>query len=235
MFKTTKGIVLRVTKYKDTKFIANIYTRDFGLIGLIVRKTKEQIILSQALTIADITYKHSNNRSLYYIKESSVEYAYADLIFNNKKLNTSIILCEILSQLLTEKNTELYDFVVNSLIWLDKTNTNYTGFINLFLMKFCKIAGISPISLDNRSCLLNIQDGVFMSNDNTNMSSKFMVPISESTVIKKLRELEFDDLKNYKISSLMHDSVFKYIIKYISTHLSSLRSLKSIEVIKELI
>ena len=235
MFKTTKGIVLRVTKYKDTKFIANIYTRDFGLIGLIVRKTKEQIILSQALTIADITYKHSNNRSLYYVKESSVEYAYADLIFNNQKLNTSIILCEILSQLLTEKNIELYDFVVNSLIWLDKTNSNYKGFINLFLMKFCKIAGINPIISNSNSCLLNIQDGVFVPYENTNMHSKFVVPASESTVIKKLCEMEFDDLKDYEISPRMNDSVFKYIIKYISTHLSSLRSLKSIEVIKELI
>ena len=205
-----------------------------GIIGLIIRKNKELIILSQPLTIADITYKHSNNRSLYYAKESSVEYAYSDLIFNSQKLNKAIILCEILSQLLTEKNPELYDFVVNSLIWLDKTKTNSIGFINLFLMKFCKLAGIGPISLDSNSCFLNIQDGVFHPNDNSAVSGK-LVPKSESTVIKKLCEMEFNDLKDYKTTSLLHDSVFNYIITYISTHLSNIRSLKSIEIIKEII
>ena len=166
MYQTTKGIVLRVTQYKDTRFIANVYTEDFGVVGLIIRKTKEQIILSQPLTIAEITYKYSSNKTLYYVKESSVEYAYKHLIFNNKKLNTSIILCEILSQLLTEKNSELYNFVVNSLIWLDKTKTNYSGFINLFLMKLCKIAGVGPISTGKNAYFLNIQDGVFHSNNN---------------------------------------------------------------------
>ena len=234
MFKTTTGIVLKVTQYKDTQFIANVYTRDFGKIGFIIRKSKEQIILSQPLTIAEITYKYSNNRTLYYAKESSVEYAYTDLVFNNQKLNTSIILCEILSQLLTEKNTELYNFVINSLIWLDGTKNNYTGFINLFLMKFCKIAGIGPIAVNSNSCFLNIQEGVFQLNDNAKVSNS-LVPKSESQVIKQLCEMEFDDLKDYKTTSLIHDSVFNYILEYISTHLSNLRSLNSVKVIKEII
>ena len=234
MFETSKGIVLKVTQYKDAQFIANVYTRDFGKIGFIIRKSKEQMILSQPLTIIEITYKQSNNKTLYYAKESSVEYAYTDLIFNNQKLNTSIILCEILSLLLTEKNHELYNFVVNSLIWLDRTKTNYQGFINLFLMKFCKIAGISPIVIDNNSYFLNIQEGVFQLNNNTNGANN-LVPQSESQIIKQLCEMEFDDLKNYKTSSLLHDSVFNYILEYISTHLSSLRSLNSVKIIKELI
>ena len=233
MYKTTKGIVLRVTQYKDTRFIANVYTQDFGVIGLIIRKSKEQIILSQPLTIAEITYKYLSNKTLYYVKESSVEYVYTDLIFNNKKLNTSIILCEILSQLLTEKNSELYNFVVNSLIWLDTTKTNYNGFINLFLMKLCKIAGIGPTSTSKNDCFLNINEGVFHP-DNNNISEK-LVPIRESRVIKQLCDMEFDELQDYKINSLTHNSVFSYIIKYISIHLSQLRALKSIEVIKEII
>ena len=80
-------------------------------------------------------------------------------------------------------------------------------------MKFCKIAGINPIISNSNSCLLNIQDGVFVPYENTNMHSKFVVPASESTVIKKLCEMEFDDLKDYEISPRMNDSVFKYIIK----------------------
>ena len=234
MFETSKGIVLKVTQYKDAQFIANVYTRDFGKIGFIIRKSKEQMILSQPLTIIEITYKQSNNKTLYYAKESSVEYAYTDLVFNNQKLNTSIILCEILSLLLTEKNHELYNFVVNSLIWLDRTKTNYQGFINLFLMKFCKISGISPVAIDSNSYFLNIKEGVFQLNNNTKGANN-LVPQPESQIIKQLCEMEFDDLKNYKTSSLLHDSVFNYILEYISTHLSSLRSLNSVKIIKELI
>ena len=236
MFKTTKGIVLKATQYKDSQFIANIYTLDFGIIGLIVRKKKEQVVLSQPLTIAEITFKHSNNRSLYYAKEASIEYAYADLIFNNQKLSSCIILCEILNQILKEKNAELYDFVTNSLIWLDRAKENYTGFVNLFLMKFCEIAGISPINkLDNNIsyCVLNTTEGVFHKEYNTNTLSK-LVPKAESMVIKRLCEIEFDDLKKYKIPELLNDSVFNYILEYISTHLSKIGRLKSVEVIKEI-
>ena len=237
MFKTTTGIILKVTQYKDRQFIANIYTRDSGIIGLIIRKTKEHIILSQPLTIAEITYRHSNNRSLFYVKEASVEYAYSDLIFNNRKLNKAVILCELLSQLLTEKNHEIYDFTVNSLIWLDKTQNDYTGFINLFLMKFCKIAGIGPTSnlVDSNEAYfqLNIADGVFQKHNNKDESNQ-LTPTLESRIIKHLCEIEFNDLQNQKTSSELHDSVFNYIINYISVHLSNIKSIKSLNIIKEL-
>ena len=124
--------------------------------------------------------------------------------------------------------------MINSLIWLDGTKNNYTGFINLFLMKFCKIAGIGPIAVNSNSCFLNIQEGVFQLNDNAKVSNS-LVPKSESQVIKQLCEMEFDDLKDYKTTSLIHDSVFNYILEYISTHLSNLRSLNSVKVIKEII
>ena len=239
MFKTTTGIVLRITQYKDSQFIASIYTRDFGRIGLIIRKTKELTILSQPLTIAEITYKHSNNRNLFYAKEASVVYAYADLIFNSRKLNQAVILSELLSRLLNEKNTELYDFTINSLIWLDKTIDGYTGFINLFLMKFCKIAGIGPtgdkIDKSNESYFqLNMIEGTFRVNNNTRESDQ-LVPKLESAVIKKLCEIEFDDLKDQTTSLLIHKSVFNYIIQYISKHLANIKSLKSIDIIRELL
>ena len=70
MFITTSGIVLRTYPFRDKKLIARIYTKDGGLVSFIINKNKQQIVLAELLTIAEITYRDSKGRSLFYVKET---------------------------------------------------------------------------------------------------------------------------------------------------------------------
>ena len=121
MFVTTKGIVLRTHPFKDKKLISKIYTEDRGLVSFIIRKNKDQIILSQPLNIVEITYRESNTRSLFYITDCSVEYVYGDLMTNGEKLSFALLISEVLNKCLTEINIELFDFIINSFKWFDNT------------------------------------------------------------------------------------------------------------------
>ena len=79
MFITTHGIVLRTHPFKDNQLIIKLFTKDDGPISCIIKKSRSQIILSELLTMAEITYKKSKNQSLFYIKECQVDYVYKSI------------------------------------------------------------------------------------------------------------------------------------------------------------
>ena len=234
MFNITKGIVLRSYPFRENQCISKVFTREFGTLSFIVKKTKNQVILSQPLNVVELTFQNSKNKTLFFAKEAYICLPYENILFNNKKLTICIVLCEILSKCLEEKNIELFDFVTTSFDWLNKTKENYSGFNSLFLIKLCQLHGIWP-NIDGGDgdvpVQLDIIQGVFITNK---LESKTIIPQKESNEIYKLSILEFDQLNTYNLSEELNNSIFDFIIIYISEHLTSLKGLKSIRVIKEL-
>ena len=95
MFNNSKAIVIRSFPFKDNKCISKIYTREFGLVSFIVSKKKT--ILTQPLTIINVTYRSPKTKNLYYIKEEYVEYVYKTVTSNHVKINLAIIMSDILT------------------------------------------------------------------------------------------------------------------------------------------
>ncbi len=237
MFITTPGIVLRTYPFRDNKLIVKIFTKDAGILSFIITKTKSQIALSQLLTIAEITYKHSKNQSLFYIKEVNVNYIYKSLTTDGEKIQVSLILCEILNKCLNEQNSLLYDFIINYFKTLDGLKSYVVGFDTLFLIKFCKIIGISPFEnelKDITNMVLSIEEGGFIKNRECSKEN-LIVPAKDSLEIYKLSRLDFGELKESVIDSSLNERLFNYMINYLSIHLTDLRSLKSLEVVNDLI
>jgi len=234
MFDSTKGIVLRTYPFRENQCISKVFTREFGTLSFIVKKTKNQVILSQPLNVVELTFQNSKNKTLFFVKEAYICLPYGNILFNNKKLTICIVLCEILSKCLQEKNIELFDFVTTSFDWLNKTKEKYSGFNSLFLIKLCQLHGVWPHVDGAESGLLvqlDIIQGVFITDE---VDSKTVIPQKESNEIYKLSMLEFDQLNTYNLSEEVNNSIFNFIITYISEHLTSLKSLKSIRIIKEL-
>ena len=241
MLITTDGIVLKSYPFKDGSYIVKIFTCESGLVSFIVKKTKKQGIIYQPLTILEITYRKKENSTIYYIKDAHVEYAYRNLIFNNQKIQIAIVLSEILQKCLSEKNPELYKFIVDSFKWLDLAAENYSGFCNLFLIKFCAINGLSPYEPvgfeEHPNQQLDLQQGIFINSCKETdgvRRKKNIVPVKESLEILKLSKLDFKSLKTHEISPELDDSIFNYLLQYISIHLTDLSAIKSIKILKEI-
>jgi len=237
MFITTKGIVLRAYPFKDNNCIAKVFTEDYGLVSFIVKKTKTQIILSQPLTVAEITYRKPKNKELFYVKETHVDYVYNTIMFNHVKLQCAIVLCDILNKCLNEANPSIYKFLIDSFKWLDGIDNLSVGFDSLFLIKFCEHHGISPFTnieqkLEQKQ--LNILEGRFVPVINKSDDSN-IVPLKESMALYNLSKLNYDNLSDYNISENTNESIFNYLILYLSTHLTELKSIKSIKLLKDLV
>ena len=237
MFVTTRGVVLRTYPFKDKKLISKIYTKDKGLVSFIIKKNKDQIILSQPLNIVEITYRESNTHSLFYINDCSAEYVYRNLMSNGEKLSFAMLICEVLNKCLTEVNVELFQFIINSFKWLDSTKGDIQGFDILFLMKFCNMNGIQPsnINLDLGSpYVLDIIEGKYINNINqTNLIN--IIPQKESAIIYELSILEYSSLSLYSITEKQSSVILDYLIRYISIHLADISKLNSIKILKQLI
>jgi len=236
MFITTKGIVLRTYEFRDNQFIVKIFTKDDGLISCIAKKNKSLIVLSELLTIAEITYKKPKSQALTYLKEAQVDYVYQSLTINRKKIQCAIVLCEILNNCLNEINPELYDFVTKSFKYLDAHGSYLTGFDSLFLIQFCKIVGIAPLkqkAINMSGAMLDIPGGRYVDVFSEDIR-KTCVPNKESYMIYSLSSMNFCDLENCNLDFHLNSSVFNYLISYISTHLVDLTKLKSIRVLREL-
>ena len=103
MFNSTKGIVLRTYPFRENQCISKVFTREFGTLSFIVKKTKNQVILSQPLNVVELTFQNSKNKTLFFAKEVYICLPYENILFNNKKLTICIVLCEILSNHETNK------------------------------------------------------------------------------------------------------------------------------------
>ncbi|MBF25046.1 MAG: DNA repair protein RecO [Flavobacteriales bacterium] len=235
MFITTSAIVLRTYPFRDKKLIVKVFTLDYGIMSFIITKNKSQIILSQSLTIAEVTYKHVKNKSLFYIKEVQVEYIYNSLTTNRKKMEIGIVLCEIMTKCLNEKNKRLYIYIKNTLIQLDKIEKYAEGFDTLFLIKFCEIIGISPFTKENSAktnLFLNLEEGQFVKYQAPNKLNT--ISKEESYLLQKLAYLDFDDLNKINMHSSVNQTLFQIMIKYISIHLTDITKLKSINIFKSM-
>ena len=236
MFISTESIVLRTYPFKDKKFITKVFTREAGLVSFIFRKTKNQVVLAQPLTMLDITYRSPKNKQLFYITEAHINYAYQNLLFNNNKINHSIILCEILYKCLQEPNEALFDFIIESFKWFDTNRVSSPLFNNFFLVKFCEKMGISPFNKNLEEIplnyVLNMADGNFIQPLNTII--KDIVPHDETIEMHILSKISIGELVNYKSSKKMNSIIFNYLVKYISIHLTDISNLKATSIVKEI-
>ena len=236
MFVTTEGIVLRTHPFKDNRVISKIYTKTHGLISFIIKKNKNQIILSQPLNIVEITYRQSNTHSLYYVNDCNVQYVYRGLVANGGKLSFAMLICEILNKSLNEANAELFQFIINSFKWLDTSSGSIISFDVLFLMKFCALNGIKPSSIHvnfKKPYFLDLNEGKYT---NLNHHNKYNIIDWEiSADMYELGQLEYDDLPAWNRSIERSNIILDCLIKYISIHLVDLSQLKSIKILKELI
>ena len=237
MFITTKGIVLRTYPFRDNKLIAKIFTQSDGLVSFVIKKNKSQSMLSELLTMAEITYKKPKTSSLVYIKECQADYIYKSLTTNSCKIECSIVLCEILNKCVNEQNLLLYSFITDGLKYLDESNPMPVSFNSFFLIKFCEVMGIKPLDpgIKNRNQMfLNMAEGHYVEKE-TSGKEGFFVPSIESLEIYNLSCLDFSNLKHYAAPYHVNASVFNYLVSYISIHLADLTKLNSIKVLNEIL
>jgi len=165
MYIRTRGIVLNHLKYGETSLIVRVFTEHSGLQSFIIKgfrssKNKGKISLFQPLSLIEIDLPEHAKSDLLIFKDARALHHYSSISNTIEKHSIFVFLSEILNKVLcfSQAETELFEFVYNSLITLDNTNESYTNFHLIFLCDLTDYLGIRPIelqSLNNLHTILN--------------------------------------------------------------------------------
>lgn len=234
----TRGIVLHTIRYSETSVIAKIYTEKFGLLSFLVKgiraaKSKSKASMMQPLTILDMEISYREARGLQYIKEYSRGYNYTSVQFDTLKSTIAMLLLEVITKAIREHepNNEVFEFIQESFIALDKDEQLNPDFHLLFLLSFARYLGFMPHNNHNElDKYFEMQEGVFVSNE------------FGSTVLSKQDSYLFSVLLNtplysspaVKLSRTDRRTLLRHLIKYYQLHLEGF-NLKSPDILETLL
>ncbi len=141
MLITTRGIIFRFTKYRETSIIANIYTEELGLNSYIVNgvrsaKGKFKIGYFEPLNLVELTAYHKPGRDIERLTEIKTGHPLHSIRQDMHKSAISLFMAEILNKCIVErhKNEALFAFLYSAIMALEKTPPN-NSFHLQFLLK----------------------------------------------------------------------------------------------------
>src|SRR5690606_11414490 len=153
MLKKTNGIVINYIKYRETSIIVKIFTRELGLKSYLVNsirreKSKAKIAFYQPLNLLDLVVYDREGNSLNRISETKLYYAFQRIPFDFYRSGVALFVGEVLGKAIYENyhNEDLFDFVQESVIYLDRETTNLSIYPLSFLLQLTVFLGFAPAS-----------------------------------------------------------------------------------------
>ncbi len=240
MINNTKGIVLQTCKYNDTFSIVHIYTRDFGRIAyLLPKKSSKKSQLKHSLffplSILSLHVEHLPLREIQRLKSAEMTTPQLQMCSNPSKIAISFFLSEFIGKVVkeTEENKLLYDFIDNSIHKLETCEKGTANFHLAFMMQMMRFIGIEPNLSDycNGNYFDMIQ-GVYISGLPVH---NHYLDQERSRFLNDFYRFNFNNMHLFKFSRDNRNEIIDYLIDYYRIHTYNFSSLKSLDVLKQLI
>ncbi len=211
MLQKTEGIVLNFIKYGDSSIITRIYTRKLGLQSYIVNgvrsaKGRQKIAFFQHLTILDLVVYFKENAGLNRISEMKCSEVFHDLPYNHHKTAIALFISDVLARCIHDHNpnTELYDFLKEAVLNLDKTNAKTENFPVYFVGKLIYHLGLLPENANelfeqvgyraHQGILLSILDKLIQNSDYTTLEMANKDRRELMNILLKFLQLNFESI-----------------------------------------
>jgi DNA repair protein RecO (recombination protein O) len=238
MLEKTRGIILHQIKYTDSGIVAQLYTRKFGrqsflIRGMRKRKAGKHSILFQPLFILDLEIDYKESREMNVLKEFSASYSPYDICSDIRKSSVAIFLGEVLTGVLREASPheEMFDYIEKSIVYFDKCKEGYANFHIAFLAGLSSFLGIEPgIKNNPESIYFDMTNGIFV--PAPPVHGNFANP-EISAILARVFLSSFDNIKNISLKGSVRNEVLDNLIRYYSIHLSGLKKINSLEVLKD--
>ena len=232
------GIVLHTIKYGETGIIVRIYTSRFGLLSFIihgVRKASAKVKNSylQPLNQVEIVFKLNGNNGLQHMSEVSGTRQYNDIPFNILKTSIALFLSEMLSKTLkdTDANLQLFNFLTESLDFLDSATPLNPDFHLIFLVQLSGYLGFQPgRNFDSDHCFFNLAEGVYQRNPG---APDYCLDKVLSAVLNRLSQCTIRTKDAQTASRGQRHQILVKLVDYYRLHHPGVKEIKSLAVLEE--
>jgi DNA repair protein RecO (recombination protein O) len=239
MLQKTAGIVLRTIKYNDTSNIVDVYTEQFGRATFIAsvpksRRSAVRTSLFQPLALVEIESDMRPSRSLCRIKGVRLTNPFGSIPFDGRKTSIAFFLAEFMLHALREedKNEALFEYLTNSIVWLDSCEGSIANFHLTFLMHLSRFLGFYPnISEYHEGDFFDLLNSCYVKVRPT--GGNFLQP-EEATQINLLMRMNYNNMHLFSMSRAQRSRCIEVILTYYRIHLPEFPELKSLDVLREL-
>lgn len=110
MLVKTDGIILRQIPFSDTSIIVKIFTRDYGLVNFLVKgaksKNNPKANILKPINHISVSYYQKDSKGLRQLKECQLIFAPDAQIFGIYKSSIAMMMIELLNNTITESEVE---------------------------------------------------------------------------------------------------------------------------------
>ena len=234
----SRALVIKSIKQGETSSIVSCYLEDIGFKSFLVKGlySKKKSKFSKAhffpLNVISLNYSYIKNRNLGYIKEVKSEIIFKSIHTDIQKSSVIVFLSEILNSVFREElqgNKDLFDFLVNSLLWYDNTK-NCNIFHIKFLIELTKFIGFFPNVKNKNDNYFSLESGSTTNTEPINKS----IQGEDLKLFNNLLGMKFEDLNKMSIGKESRTRILNKIIDYYSLHLQTFKTPRSINVFTEI-
>lgn len=233
--RVVKAIILKVVNYSETQKIIHVYSKEMGYLSFIspsfIFKKKNTVIHTMQLVEIEFFYNEKSN--LHKLKTSYPIVNTSNIYFDIYKMNIVLLWSEILNLVLNneERNEDLFDFIFQSVEYLNSSQQDVANFNLFFLYRLPSLIGFSINTISwSEGFVFNIHNGHFCATD---ASVSHISGPNTAKIIYQLCSCKVDELKEIPLNRQSRSILLDIIILFLSTHLNTDLNIKSIQVIRE--
>jgi DNA repair protein RecO (recombination protein O) len=195
-------------------------------------KIKKQLF--QPLSILELEFDSRPKVQLQKLADVRLALPFSSIPFHAHKLSISLFLAEFLYYALRgeQENELLFDYVANSLLWLDGQQDRFSNFHLVFLMRLSRFLGFYP-NLDHYQSgdYFDLRESMFQSAPPVHRD--FLFP-EEANKVQLMMRMDFPTMHLYRMSHDDRNRLLEVTLKYYRLHLPDFPELKSVSVLQEL-
>lgn len=228
---------MRTTPYSDSSIIVKVYTEKFGMQTYIVNgarssRSKGKAAIYRHGNLLDMVVYHKETGDIFRISEAGLDYTYNSAPFDIIKSSLLLFSIELLTRSVreAEANAELFNYVWDAFVWLDKSQTQLGHFHLCFAIGLCQLLGFAPTV--EAGSYFDLQEGRFCTM--LPHHGQYMEPVTAS-LMKQIIETSYTDCKELHFTPAQRKQLLNFLITYFRLHTEGFGQMHSPAILEEVL
>jgi len=229
MLTGTKAIVLHKSNYSESSLIVQVFTLEYGKIGLLIRgakrrKSRTKSALFEPLSIIEIVANFSDTGKLVIPREVKLNTPFISIQSDISKRTIALFISEILHKCIKLPNPDyaLFNYIEKALLSLEQSNRKNANFHLIFLLELSKHLGFQPQKSNGE--FFDLVEGKFT---NSIPQGTMYFRGEEKDLFLYLLGIKIEETAQINFTTNQRKIVLSSIIKYYQTHIPNLGEIKS--------
>lgn len=240
MLTKTEAIVLRYFRYGENRMVVDLFTRACGRVPFIISVPKSgrarvRKQMFSPLALLDVECDIRPRLNFQKLCEVRLLCPLPSMASDPYKLSISLFVSEFLYYALRgeQQNEPLFDYISDSIQWLDSRSDRFANFHLVFLMRLSRFLGFYP-NLDDGSapgCCFDLRAGCFCASPP--LHRDFLMP-AEAGRMRLVMRMNFPNMHLFRMSRDERNRLLEVIVAYYRIHIPDFPELRSLTVLREL-